>query len=137
MKNATLVTTYLAFALAATAVNLGSQMLSIACYKGMFAIPLSMIVGTGAGLLLKYILDKRYIFKAETKNLAHDGKLFVLYSGMGLITTAIFWFVEYAFHMIYAIDTMRYVGGALGLAIGYLLKYQLDKRFVFQKAATP
>lgn len=137
MKNATLVTTYLAFALAATFVNLGSQMLSIACYKGMYAVPISMIVGTGAGLLLKYILDKRYIFKAETKNLAHDGKLFVLYSGMGLITTAIFWFVEYAFHMIFANDGMRYVGGAIGLAIGYVLKYQLDKRFVFQKATAP
>jgi len=135
VKNATLVTSYLAFALAATAVNLGSQMLSIACYKGQYAVPISMIVGTGAGLLLKYILDKRYIFKAETKNLAHDGKLFVLYSAMGLITTAIFWFVEYAFHLTFASDGMRYLGGALGLAAGYLLKYQLDKRYVFQKAA--
>lgn len=136
MKNATLVTTYLAFALAATVVNLGSQMLSIACYQGAYAIPVSMIVGTGAGLLLKYVLDKRFIFKAETESLAHDGKLFILYSAMGLITTAIFWLVEYAFHLAFANDGMRYLGGAIGLAIGYLLKYQLDKRFVFQKVAT-
>ena len=134
MKNATLVATYLAFALAATAVNLGSQVLSIACYKGLYAVPVSMIVGTGAGLLLKYVLDKRYIFKAKTRNLAHDGMLFMLYTGMGLITTAIFWFVEYAFQLIFNDDNMRYLGGALGLAIGYILKYQLDKRYVFQQA---
>ncbi|PTU31987.1 GtrA family protein [Stenotrophobium rhamnosiphilum] len=135
MKNATLVSTYLVFALAATVVNLGSQMLSIACYTGLYAVPVSMIIGTAAGLLLKYILDKRYIFKVETKNLAHDGILFALYTGMGLITTAIFWSVEYAFHLIFSDDKMRYLGGALGLAIGYVLKYQLDKRYVFQQAA--
>jgi hypothetical protein len=26
---------------------------------------------------------------------------------------------------------MRYIGGVLGLSIGYYIKYQLDKRFVF------
>jgi hypothetical protein len=26
---------------------------------------------------------------------------------------------------------MRYLGGVIGLAIGYLTKYHLDKRFVF------
>ena len=26
---------------------------------------------------------------------------------------------------------MRYVGGVIGLAIGYWAKYRLDKRFVF------
>lgn len=134
MKHATLITAYLAFALAATAVNLGSQMLSIACYTGLYAVPVSMIIGTAAGLLLKYILDKRYIFKAQTKNIAHDGMLFALYTGMGLITTAIFWGVEYAFHLIFNDDNMRYLGGALGLGIGYVLKYQLDKRYVFQQA---
>jgi len=27
---------------------------------------------------------------------------------------------------------MRYVGGVIGLAIGYYVKYQLDKRYVFK-----
>ncbi len=128
--------TYSFFALVTTVANLGSQMVSVAFYSGIYAIPVSMIIGTAIGLLMKYVLDKRYIFKAQTKNLAHDGYLFILYTAMGLITTAIFWLVEYGFHWIFNNDGMRYLGGALGLAIGYTLKYQLDKRYVFQKAAT-
>jgi hypothetical protein len=27
---------------------------------------------------------------------------------------------------------MRYLGGIIGLAIGYLTKYRLDKRYVFR-----
>ena len=50
---------------------------------------------------------------------------------MGVFTSAIFWGTEYAFHLIFAGDFMRYVGGVLGLTIGYYVKYQLDKRFVF------
>ena len=50
---------------------------------------------------------------------------------MGVFTTAIYWGVEYAFHLIFATDTMRYVGGVIGLAIGFYVKYQLDKKYVF------
>lgn len=32
---------------------------------------------------------------------------------------------------------MRYLGGVLGLAIGYVIKYELDKRFVFRQQAQP
>ncbi len=30
---------------------------------------------------------------------------------------------------------MRYLGGVIGLAIGYLTKYHLDKRYVFRTKA--
>ena len=30
---------------------------------------------------------------------------------------------------------MRYLGGVIGLAIGYLTKYHLDKRYVFRTEA--
>jgi putative flippase GtrA len=50
---------------------------------------------------------------------------------MGVFTTVIFWSVEYAFYLTFATDTMRYVGGVIGLAIGFYVKYQLDKKFVF------
>ena len=39
--------------------------------------------------------------------------------------------VEYAFHWLFGVDAMRYAGGALGLALGYLVKFRLDRRFVF------
>jgi putative flippase GtrA len=61
----------------------------------------------------------------------HDGRLFVFYSAMGVITTFIFWGTEYAFHLIYDTDVMRYLGGIIGLSIGFYVKYQLDKKYVF------
>ena len=122
---------YTLFVVLSTVINIGSQMLSIWLYKGPYLIELSILVGTAAGLPLRYVLEKRYIFAFTSNNLAHDGKLFVFYSAMGFITTLIFWGTEYAFHLIYNTDFMRYVGGIIGLAVGFYVKYQLDKKYVF------
>lgn len=122
---------YSLFAAFSTAINIGAQMLSIWAYTGPYAVEVSILIGTAAGLPLRYLLEKRYIFAFTSNNIAHDGQLFVLYSFMGVFTTAIFWSVEYAFHLVFATDTMRYVGGMIGLAIGFYVKYQLDKKFVF------
>jgi putative flippase GtrA len=104
-------------------------------YQGLYAVPLSILVGTAVGLPIKYVLEKRHIFAFESDNLAHDGRLFVLYTVMGVFTTAIFWGVEYAFHRIFGTDVMRYLGGIIGLTLGYVIKYFLDKRFVFVNRA--
>jgi putative flippase GtrA len=122
---------YTLFAVLSTAINIGSQMLSIWIYEGAFSIEISILVSTAIGLPLRYFLEKRYIFNFTSKNLVHDGKLFVFYSAMGVITTLIFWGTEYAFHLIYDTDFMRYLGGAIGLSIGFYVKYQLDKKYVF------
>ena len=122
---------YSLFAAFSTAINISFQIFSIWLYDGSYAVELSIIVGTAAGLPLRYILEKRYIFDFKSKDFAHDGRLFIFYSFMGVLTTAIFWGVEYAFHLIFATDTMRYVGGVSGLAIGFYIKYQLDKKYVF------
>lgn len=124
---------YSFFALIATITNLASQDLLLYVYEGPFQISLSIFVGTAVGLITKYLLDKRYIFKFETRDISHDGKVFVLYTLMGVATTAIFWGFEFAFHVIFESKGMRYVGGALGLSIGYVTKYQLDKRYVFRQ----
>ena len=122
---------YTLFAAFSTAINIGAQMLSIWAYKGPYSVEVSILIGTAAGLPLRYLLEKRYIFAFKSNNIAHDGQLFVLYSFMGVFTTAIFWGVEYAFHLIFTTDTMRYVGGVIGFAIGFYVKYQLDKKYVF------
>ena len=126
---------YAVFALIAIAVNIGCQAMVIWVYRGPFAIQLSVLVGTAAGLPVKYVLEKRHIFGFESKNLAHDGRVFMLYTFMGVFTTALFWGVEYGFHAAFGTDTMRYVGGAVGLTIGNIIKYHLDKRYVFRKDA--
>ncbi|MBB3808900.1 GtrA family protein [Pseudochelatococcus contaminans] len=123
---------YAIFALIATAANIGIQVLVIHIYQGVFAILASIIAGTGVGLIVKYILDKRYIFRFHARNIAHNTRTFVLYSAMGLATTLIFWGAELCFQYAFESDEMRYLGGVIGLAIGYLTKYQLDKRYVFR-----
>ena len=122
---------YTLFAVLSTAINIGSQILSIWIYKGPLSVEISILVGTVMGLPLRYFLEKRYIFNFTSKNLVHDGKLFVFYSAMGVITTLIFWGTEYTVHLIYDTDFMRYLGGVLGLSIGFYVKYQLDKKYVF------
>lgn len=122
---------YALLAVIATIVNIGFQDITVRIYAGPYAISLSMLVGTATGLIAKYLLDKRYIFQFETHSKAHDLRTFMVYAAMGLVTTAIFWGFEASFQMLFAGKSMRYLGGVLGLALGYLIKYHLDKKFVF------
>lgn len=124
--------TYAILALIATIANIGAQDLVIRGYGGAFAVLISVVVGTGVGLVVKYILDKRYIFRFRARDVAHDGQTFALYTLMGLATTVIFWGFEFGFHHLFETKEMRYLGGVIGLAIGYLAKYHLDKRYVFR-----
>lgn len=128
---------YAVFAVLATFANLGAQALVVWFYRDAYAIEISILAGTAVGLLIKYILDKRHIFGFQADNLGHDSKLFVLYSLMGVFTTALFWGVEYTFQWLFGTDAMRYLGGAIGLALGYVIKYHLDKRYVFVTKPSP
>lgn len=123
---------YTIFAVLATAANIVSQDITHRIYQGQFELWLSILVGTAIGLVVKYFLDKRYIFQYQTTSISHGSKTFYLYTLMGVVTTIIFWGFEAAFDAIYQTQQMRYTGAVIGLAIGYLVKYQLDKRFVFR-----
>lgn len=122
---------YTIFALLATAVNIGAQDVAIRVYSGHYAVTLSIMVGTVVGLIVKYVLDKKYIFRYRVESVAHDTRTFVLYTLMGVVTTAIFWGFEFGFELLFESKSLRYLGGIIGLAIGYWMKYHLDKRFVF------
>ena len=122
---------YTVFALLATIANIGSQDISLRLYNGLYSVIASVIVGTAVGLVVKYLLDKKYIFQYQPKNALHDTQTFTLYTIMGIATTAIFWSFEFGFDYLFQSKELRYTGGIIGLAIGYYMKYQLDKRFVF------
>ena len=122
---------YAAFAGIATILNIFAQDVTARFYIGPMWLYASMAVGTLTGLLVKYILDKRYIFFYSSENLLEDGRKFVLYSFMGIGTTLMFWGIEILFEFLFHSKVMRYSGGIIGLFIGYWVKYQLDKRFVF------
>lgn len=126
---------YALLALIATACNIATQDLVVRIYAGPFAVFAALVVGTGAGLVVKYVLDKKYIFRFRARDAVHDGQTFVLYTAMGLATTCIFWGFELGFDYLFGTRMMRYVGGVIGLVIGYLAKYYLDKRYVFRTDA--
>jgi putative flippase GtrA len=132
-----LIVIYAAFAALSIAVNIGSQAIAMAVYSGPWAVALSMAFGTGTGLVCKYVLDKRFVFYHRSRDKKHEAKTFFLYTVMGLATTLVFWGTEAAFHIAFESDTMRYVGGVIGLCIGYVVKYQLDARFVFSQQPSP
>jgi len=50
---------------------------------------------------------------------------------MGIITTLLFWGVELGFDYFFDHHLAKYAGAITGLSLGYLIKYHLDKRFVF------
>lgn len=122
---------YVIFAVIATLTNLLAQEITVQMYSGIFQFSISVMAGTVVGLIVKYLLDKKYIFNYHTQNQSQDAQTFVIYAAMGIITSLIFWSMEYAFDTWFETRFMRYTGAVLGLMIGYATKYQLDKRFVF------
>ncbi|MEZ8724410.1 GtrA family protein [Vibrio pomeroyi] len=122
---------YVAFAIVATIVNLFTQEITSTVFHYEYEIIVSMFTGTLMGLVVKYLLDKKFIFRFETKNQKQDITTFFFYSLMGVITTVLFWITEYTFDFWFETKTMRYVGAVIGLSIGYVTKYYLDKKYVF------
>lgn len=127
----TLVLRYAAFAVIATIANLATQR-GVLHFGQSAAYFMSAVgVGTLVGLVVKYLLDKRWVFFDLETGVKNHSRKFTLYTVMGLVTTAIFWGTETAFWLIWQTTAMRELGAVIGLSIGYVVKYQLDRRFVF------
>lgn len=130
MNHKKLIVLYISFALIATLGNLGAQRISLSIFEELGLI-FAIGMGTLIGLIIKYILDKRWIFGDLTVGITDNSKKFALYSAMGVSTTLIFWASETLFWWIWRSDYMREIGAILGLSIGYFIKYHLDRTFVF------
>lgn len=124
---------YAFFSLIAILINILFQYISLVLYSGFFGLYISMFLGTFMGLLLKYFLDKKYIFNHISKDKKDESKKFILYTIMGILTTFIFWGLELTFDALFEGDIYRYLGALLGLSIGYTVKYLLDKKYVFNE----
>lgn len=122
---------YSLFAIIAIAANVLSQEFALLFYQGRNELLIAIPAGTVVGLLVKFVLDRKYIFKADSVPLSKDGRQFIAYAGTGLLTTLLFWGSEIAFELLFASREARYIGAILGLSCGYFLKFQLDRRFVF------
>ena len=125
---------YGVFSVIATLINLASQELTIKVYSGSYALYAALLVGTMAGLISKYCLDKKFIFAFFTRSQRHNLDTFVAYAVTGVLTTALFWGFELGSEFWFGGKSARYSGAAIGLTIGYVVKYQLDSRMVFVSA---
>ena len=121
---------YIIFAIISIAINLLTQYF-VLIFADVLCI--AMFFGTFLGLITKYFLDKKFIFYYRSKNKIDDGKKFFMYSFFGIFTTLVFWGFEISFDAVFKSDLAKYVGALLGLIIGYILKYFLDKNFVFKE----
>lgn len=126
-----LVLLYAAFAVVAIIANLVTQRFVLQFGQTDIYFAAAVGAGTVIGLVIKYVLDKRWIFCDAETGVRNHGRKFSLYTAMGVVTTIIFWGSETAFWLIWQTDTMRELGAVIGLTIGYFVKYNLDRRFVF------
>lgn len=124
---------YVAFALLAMVANLAVQELVV---RGWPAAPLlaAIAAGTGAGFAIKYLLDKLWVFDDAFTGYRQEASKIALYGLFSIATTLIFWATELAFWMIWQTAPAKYAGAVLGLALGYVIKFCLDRRFVFRAA---
>jgi putative flippase GtrA len=123
---------YAAFAAAAICINLLSQNAVMSVLGGAwFGIYAAIIFGNASGLVFKFIVDKYWVFEDVDPSLAASSRKFALYAAFGVFTTLLFWAVELAFHYIFHTTLMTYVGAVIGLCVGYVIKYNLDKHVTF------
>lgn len=125
-----LVLRYGAFAVLSILVNLLTQEVVVRAAP-VAALPLSILAGTAAGFIAKYVLDKKWVFFDAYEPPARELRKVTLYGAFSVVTTLVFWAFEGAFWAMWRTDVAKYTGAVLGLAIGYGIKYVLDRTFVF------
>lgn len=121
------------FAIVSTLFNLLTQRIILSFNKTNLFFFIAIISGTIVGLGIKFFLDKRYIFFDKKNDISHLKKTFVLYTFMGTFSTIIFWGTESIFWLVWKEERMREIGAILGLTLGYIIKYRLDIKYVFNK----
>lgn len=126
-----LILRYCFFAVLATLANLMTQRVVLQFGESTYLFFAAVALGTLVGLAIKYLLDKRWIFHDFSTGVGEHSRKFALYTSMGIATTVIFWGTETAFWLIWQTDLMRELGAVIGLSIGYVVKFNLDRRFVF------
>ncbi len=128
-----LVFKYILFCVIAILLNLLTQrmVLDLLVIENNYFI--ALLFGTLVSLFIKYYLDKKYIFSDNDSSIRNNSKKFFLYTTNGIFTTIIFWGTESFFFFLYGTTLARESGAIIGLSIGYILKYRLDKVYVFKK----
>jgi putative flippase GtrA len=122
---------YVAIATVASSTNILLQFLFVRFVDVPYAVELSVAFATALVLPFKYVADKKIIFKYRVDHVRKDLRTLIAYTLVSVVTVAVFWSTEFAFHYLFASEVLRYVGGIIGLAVSFYVKYRMDKKFVF------
>jgi putative flippase GtrA len=125
---------YLLFAVVAGIANLLTQAVVFA-FSTIEPLATSILTGTIVGFFLKYILDKNWIFFDAYVDARREARKIFLYGAFSVLMTLLFWSFEIAFWQIGGTEIAKYLGAAIGLAIGNFAKYLLDRSFTFAQRA--
>ena len=120
---------YVVFAGVATVANLAAQE---AFLRVSGSLAIAILAGTAAGFATKYVLDKKWVFSDRYTTHRQELRKVTLYGAFSVVTTLVFWLFEVAFWMAWGTDFAKYTGAVLGLAVGYAIKFMLDRTFVFR-----
>ena len=123
---------YVVFAGIATLVNLATQE-AVVRVAPLSPLALSILMGTATGFILKYLLDKKWVFDDGYSGHRRELQKITLYGVFSVFTTLVFWSFEVVFWVIWRTDFAKYTGAVIGLAIGYAAKFVLDRAFVFKE----
>jgi putative flippase GtrA len=123
---------YVVFAGIATLANLATQE-AVVRVAPLSPLALSILVGTATGFILKYLLDKKWVFDDGYSGHRQELQKITLYGVFSVFTTLVFWSFEVVFWVIWRTDFAKYTGAVIGLAIGYAAKFVLDRAFVFKE----
>jgi putative flippase GtrA len=123
---------YVLFAIVSTIVNLATQEIAFRLAP-VRPLTVSILAGTATGFIVKYILDKKWIFYDDYTSHRHELRKVALYGLFSVMTTLIFWGLEIAFWSAWQTSAAKYTGAVLGLSVGYTAKYMLDRKFVFRE----
>ncbi len=134
VRPAAIAVRYVLFAVVAGVMNLGTQAVVFAIAP-VQPLAVSILAGTGVGFVVKYLLDKRWIFFDDYDGAAKEARKIFLYGSFSVAMTFVFWAFEVGFLGMWGTNTAKYIGAVIGLAIGNFAKYLLDRTFTFNQAA--
>ena len=130
-------TLYICFAVLSSLINVLSQSAVMAWVSLEQAYFLALFTGTAAGWITKYTLDKKCVFDHKTNSHTELAGNMATHASVGVGTTLLFWAIESVFHFYVSIPGAMYIGAALGLAICYTIRYQIDRLVVFRPVTQP
>ena len=103
------------------------------CSTSPFNMPelIGSIVAVGITYIIKFFLDKFIVFKQTEKKLKETSIEFIKYFGFAILTTIEN--IGIQFLLTNFINTPLEISFIVALSIGYLTKFFLDRKYVFNK----